>query len=151
MAIALEFIDFVVRIDAIEARYPGGLDACLQDHLDAVNGRIWFDRYLFRDGAMNSADIEWLVKQWERRGFVGLTTIDGVEQWQDFCVVEGLFGRTTRRCDWLVVADHEAYFKGSPPGELMGRGSHDEDVARLQAGREAYLAHRWRRRLQPDQ
>jgi hypothetical protein len=150
MAVALEFIDFIVRIDAIESRYPGGLEACLYDHLPALNGRVWFDQHLFRDGAMNPLDIRSLAEHWEALGFVGLVTSAEGAHWQDFCVVERLFGGTTRRCDWLVVADRQAYFKGSPPGELMGRGSHDKDVARLQAGREAYLMNRRQRRRRSD-
>ena len=32
MAIALEFIDFVVPIALIRQKYPGGWEQCLQDH-----------------------------------------------------------------------------------------------------------------------
>ena len=61
MAIQLEFIDLVVPRSVIEAMYPGGWDGCLSDHRSLIGGRVWFDEYLFRDGAMNPTDIKALV------------------------------------------------------------------------------------------
>ena len=61
MAIQLEFINLIVPIDTIKAKYPGGWEACLEDHKDAIGGRIWYDDYLFRDGAMSPMDMQFLV------------------------------------------------------------------------------------------
>ena len=68
MAIALEFLDFVVPLERIRQKYPGGWDQCLKDHERLIGGRVWFDEYLLRDGAMNPADIESLVDLWGRAG-----------------------------------------------------------------------------------
>ena len=38
MAIALEFIDFVVPIALIRQKYPGGWEQCLQDHERLIGG-----------------------------------------------------------------------------------------------------------------
>jgi len=38
MAIALEFIDFVVPIALIRQNYPGGWAQCLQDHERLIGG-----------------------------------------------------------------------------------------------------------------
>ena len=64
MAIALEFIDFVVPIDTIRRKYPGGWEQCLRDHAGLIGGRVWYDEHLFRDGAMNSDDIMIVVDRW---------------------------------------------------------------------------------------
>ena len=61
MAVALEFIDFLVPIELIRQKYPGGWAQCLKDHERLIGGRVWFDEHLLRDGAMNPSDIESLL------------------------------------------------------------------------------------------
>ena len=81
MSIATEFIDFIVPIQTIRDKYPGGWEQCLKDHEHLIGGRIWYDEHLFRDGAMNSMDIEYLVERWEAMGFEGIV----VENNQKIC------------------------------------------------------------------
>ena len=125
MAIALEFIDFVVPIALIRQKYPGGWEQCLQDHSRLIGGRVWFDEHLLRDGAMNPADIESLVEEWTSHGFQPTGEIDGQRVWQDCCVVESMFGGPTLPCDWLEVGEEGqiAYLKGTVPGSVAGRSS----------------------------
>jgi hypothetical protein len=52
MAVALEFIDFIVTIDTIRRKYPGGWKKCLEDHRNLIGGRVWNGVHLFRHGAM---------------------------------------------------------------------------------------------------
>jgi hypothetical protein len=137
MAVALEFIDLIVRIDAIRAHYPGGIERCLYDHVGNIDGRVWYYEHLFRDGAMSPRDITSLVEWWESVGLVGLTIVDGVEKWQDFCVVERLFGGATRRCDWLVIDQRQAYLRGTEPGELACSGSMEAERNRILASLQA--------------
>ncbi len=40
MAVALEFIDFIVPIAAIREKYPGGWEQCLKDHEVRVMCRL---------------------------------------------------------------------------------------------------------------
>ena len=47
VALALEFIDFVVPIARIREEYPGGWEQCLHDHADLIGGRVWYDDHLF--------------------------------------------------------------------------------------------------------
>jgi len=61
MTIQLEFINFIVPISEIEEKYPGGWVQCLMDHENFFGGRVWYDEYLFRDGAMNPMNIEGLI------------------------------------------------------------------------------------------
>ena len=69
MAISLEFIDFVIPVATIRAKYPGGWLKCLADHSALLGGRVWHDEHLFRDGAMSPRDIETLVHEWAELGF----------------------------------------------------------------------------------
>ena len=125
MAVALEFIDFIVRLDAIREKYPGGLEQCKEDHREAIGRKIWFDDHLWRDGAMGPADIHYLFEQWESRGLHGKKVVDGKTHWEDFCVIEGLFGaRPTLPCDWIAIQNDTAYLKGTEPGVVAGR-NHD--------------------------
>lgn len=77
MAVALEFIDFVVPIALIRQKYPGGWEQCLKDHERLIGARVWFDDHLLRDGAMNPRDIESLVEEWSDLGFEPTGMIDG--------------------------------------------------------------------------
>jgi len=123
MAIALEFIDFVVPIDLIRQKYPGGWAQCLQDHERLIGGRVWFDEHLLRDGAMNPADIESLVEEWTSLGFQPTAELDGQRIWQDCCVVESMLGGPTLPCDWLELSEdgRSAWRKGTQPGEIKWR------------------------------
>ena len=121
MAIATEFIDFIVPIDTIRNKYPGGWEQCLIDHKHLINGRVWHDKYLFRNGAMNPMDIQSLVECWEAMGFEGIVEKGGKKYWKDMCVCEGVFGRTTLECEWLVIdrKTRSAYLKGTEVGEVV--------------------------------
>jgi hypothetical protein len=123
MAIALEFLDFVVPIDVIRAKYPGGWEQCLRDHQSLIGGRVWYDEHLFRDGAMNPMDIRSLVERWTELGFVPMVSRDGKTVWNDVCVVEWMFGGPTIPCDWLALGPHgpSAYLRGTAPGPVISR------------------------------
>jgi hypothetical protein len=92
MAIYLEFIDFVVPISTIQKKYRGGWEQCLRDHARLIGGRVWYDEYLFRDGAMNRHDIKLIVDRWTEIGFEPKEFRDGKQVWKDVCVVESLLG-----------------------------------------------------------
>ena len=92
MAISLEFIDFIVPISIIHEKYPGGWKQCLIDYEYGIGGRIWYDKYLFRDGAMAPHGIEILVNEWTAKGFEPYEEIDGKRYWKDFCIASMLSG-----------------------------------------------------------
>ena len=85
MAIELEFINFIVPIEVIKAKYLGGWDACLSDHANLIGGRVWYDDHLFRDGAMNTLDIDVLIERWQAKGLEAFEIIDGQQSWNDLC------------------------------------------------------------------
>jgi hypothetical protein len=121
MAIQLEFINFIVPIDIIKEKYPNGWVGCLKDHQHLIGGRVWYDNYLFRDGAMNPYDIESLVNYWKALGFQPYEGQDKPQKWIDCCVVEALFGGPTLPCAWITVEEEFAYMKGKPKGEIKFR------------------------------
>lgn len=121
MAVALEFIDFIVPRSTIEEKYPGGWDKCLKDHAGLIGRRVWHDEHLFRDGAMNPRDIQILVEEWIDLGFEAIAEIDGQKHWKDCCVVEHMFGGPTLPCDWIEFDPKGfAYLKGVELGEICG-------------------------------
>ncbi len=127
MAVALEFIDFIVPIAVLREKYPGGWEECLKDHERLIGGRVWYDEHLLRDGAMNPHDIESLIDEWTELGFQPMEERDGERTWKDVCVVESMFGGTTLPCDWLDVAEdgRSAWLKGSEPGEIQCRAKRE--------------------------
>jgi len=122
MAVQLEFINLLVPIEIIKEKYLGGWEACLEDHRDAIGCRIWYDDHLFRDGAMNPMDMQFLVTCWESLGFETKREVDGTIVWQDVCVTDFINGNS-RPCDWLLQmeTEHAAYLKGTAPGLVIGR------------------------------
>lgn len=122
MAIATNFIDFIVPKRVIEEKYPGGWAQCLQDHAKLIGGRVWYDDHLFRDGAMNPADIGALIEEWTAKGFECISEKDGKRYWKDVCVYEGMFGGATLPCDWLGddQKNRSVFLKGAPLCELSG-------------------------------
>ena len=123
MAVALEFIDFIVPIAVIREKYPGGWEQCLKDHERLIGGRVWYDDHLLRDGAMNPHDIESLIDEWTALGFQPMEEIDGERRWKDVCVVESMFGGPTSPCEWLAIGEDgcSAYLKGTDPGAIKSR------------------------------
>lgn len=121
MAIATEFIDLIIPIHIIRDKYPGGWEQCLKDHENLIDGRVWYDEYLFRDGAMNPMDIEHLIESWEAMGFEAIIEKNGKKYWSDMCVCEGLFGGATLECEWLGMdrATRSAFLIGAEPGEVI--------------------------------
>ena len=123
MAVALEFIDFIVPIEVIRAKYPGGWEQCIKDHAGLIGGRVWHDDHLFRDGAMSPAGIEALVKEWTELGLAPMAIVDGKRIWNDCCVTEHMFGGPTLPCSWIEITEdgRAAFLKGTPPGPTVGR------------------------------
>lgn len=132
MAILTDFIDFIVPIKTIEEKYPGGWEQCLKDHDSLIGGRVWFDAYLFRDGAMSPSNMELIVNRWTSMGFECTGNVNGKKFWKDACVFEGMYGGSTLDCDWLEIYKNErgipigVSLKGAPICELAGPNNVDD-------------------------
>ena len=127
MAIALEFINFIVPIRVIKDKYPGGWETCLQDHEGMIGRRVYYDEHLFRDGAMAPRDAELLVNEWVKRGFEAEREILGERHWWDCCITSVPFGLSLP-CDWIEITDngYSAFLKGTEPGDIVGQGSRQQ-------------------------
>jgi len=123
MAIMTEFLDLIVPITIINEKYPGGWERCLKDHHQALNARVWFDNYLFRDGAMNHDAMKTLLDAWWKLGFECYAAHDGIMCWKDVCVYEGMQGGAGMPCKWLAEdpVTRSVYLKGTEQGEIIGR------------------------------
>lgn len=109
----------------IRQKYPGRWQKCLRDHAPLTGGRVWYDEYLFRDAAMNPADIEDLVQHWSALGFEPFEVRDGQKIWKDVCVVEAMFSEATLPCSSVTVdkKNRIAYLVGTEPGRVIGRNN----------------------------
>jgi len=134
MSLFVQFYSVIIPLEKIKTcESVGGLMGILELKKDAVGGRIYFDDYLYRDGAMGPGDVEDIVKFWEGHGLVGIAERDGAEYWKDLCVVD-MFGGPTLPCDWLefeALIDEEGrrshsfvYRKGTEPGKLIKPNSY---------------------------
>lgn len=95
MPVLIEANSVIVRRDAIEARYPGGLD----QFIDArPNATLCMDRHIVRIGFMDPRDVQDFVEDLEARG---LTFCSDHGQ-GDVCVADQQRG-LTGPCDWVVV------------------------------------------------
>ena len=124
MAVYLEFINLIIPRDRIETAYQGGWDQFVLDNQSAIGGRVWFDDYLMRDGAMSPGDMGLLIDLWKDIGLNPIDEKDGQKFWKDCCVVDTMFGATLP-CDWIEFTEdgRSAFLKGTEPGELATRGS----------------------------
>jgi len=124
VTIALEFIDVVIPIAKIRESYPGGWEQCLADYTTLIGRRVWYDRHLFRDGAMDRSEARTLVEGWAVLGFEPIGTRREGQYWKDLCVVEWRRGGPTRPCDWLAFdpSTRTAHLAGTEPGPLVWRG-----------------------------
>lgn len=89
-------------------------------------GKIWFDDYLYREGSMNPADNEAIIKFWEDKGLVPVEMKNGKKHWKDLCLVQCPELEPTLPCDWIEVfyedvAGRNLYvnLKGKPRGRLV--------------------------------
>ncbi len=121
MAIQLEFISLIVPIEKIEQHYSGGFDSFKRKHIDSFGGRFWHDDYLFRDGAMNSMDIQMMIDDWQKLGLKPTQYNDGQQYWEDLCIVSSFSGLTLP-CLWLEqdLIDNSVYLKAKPKGRVIG-------------------------------
>jgi hypothetical protein len=128
MAVVIQGVSLVMRIDAIEARYPGGWPAFLQVHQKYLGTAAWHDAALFCISVMDGETMRLLVRDYESHGMVLYHRPEGVAgKWQDGCVFAGT--RLTRPCDWIEKVGRAAVcLKGSDPGLLVSRKDFASDL-----------------------
>jgi hypothetical protein len=108
MAVQLDVISVIIPIRNIEKHYPGGFEQYKKDYSSQIGGKIWFDDYILRDGAMNPIGIGLIIDEWERIGLKGIAKNKNGEYWKDLCVVD-FFQGVTLPCKWLKTENYTAY------------------------------------------
>ncbi len=96
MAVSLVFINVLVQVAVIEAKYPGGLDAYRRD---CPNRTFICDGRLTRVGFMNSVDTGRFVERLEARGLVPM---EGTT-WKDVAIVAQPAPFPTQACPWIAT------------------------------------------------
>lgn len=95
MAVRLEFISILIPMEHIARAYPGGITAYLSSGRSAEN-----DGTLAREGAMDPYTAQVMVEEWENMGLTSTIEKNGLNYWQDICVVDFMRG-PTQPCVWL--------------------------------------------------
>ncbi len=116
MAVLIEAINLVIRADALERRYPGGIEALLEN---PPNPSICADRHLCRIGFIDAEELERFVDRLERCGLAVLVE----NRFVDAAVVDQVQG-LAGDCDWLDFAGAAGrpvycWLRGADPGAVM--------------------------------
>jgi hypothetical protein len=119
MAILIEAISVVIRVETIEEKYPGGL---IYYEKDCPNATFCADGFLTRVGFMTPDDVGTFIESLESHGFVVFDSEAEEEEFLDLVVVDQMTG-LTRPCKWLSYDRHPdgyafAWLTGEEPGEL---------------------------------
>lgn len=121
--VRLEYINLIIPLKNINLCYPGGFDLFSVHHQDKFGDTFWHDAHLFRDGAVNDAEVESLILFWQQKGLVPYDETDGQRKWRDMCVIQAGHSEPSLPCEWLAV-DHASgavFLKGRPKGRIIGR------------------------------
>lgn len=116
------FYDIIIPIANIERSYPGGFPALKSDFANLIGGRVWYDDYLLRDGAMSADDAYRAIEGWESFGLQASEGTGPSFRWKDLCMFS-VFGGGPIRCDWLHFDRRRqcVYLKGTPSEPVIGR------------------------------
>lgn len=126
MAIHLQSLNLLVPMRLISTRYPGGIEACIDDHESLIGTHIWFDPSIWRHGADTLEAMACLIEGWRNVGLLSHSREAGANCWRDLCVVDSTrAGRALPwRCPWLELSDdgEHAWLSGTAPGHVFGPG-----------------------------
>jgi Tetratricopeptide repeat len=116
MAILIEAINVVVKLDVLRTRYPGGIAAYEQD---CPNRSFCADNHLARVGFLNAEEMEAFVARLDELGLCPL--LDGCSA--DIAIVDQVVGPTAP-CPWLSWGKHIdgfslAWLEGTDPGPVV--------------------------------
>lgn len=115
MPVLIEAISVVMRLEAIERSYPGGLARC---RADCPNQTFCADGHLARVGFTAPSDAGHWVDHLTQYGLIFVQD----ERAVDLVVVDQVTGPTTI-CDWLEFGKHDdgyvvAWLAGTEPTEI---------------------------------
>lgn len=122
MAVMLEFINILVPFSAIDRVYRGGAARFREEFAEQLG--VWWDRHLFRCGAMNQIDMQLWVEELERMGLKRFRKKSGKRITGDIAIATLEFG-IEGNCDWLSIDNDQgiAWLRGTESGEIAGPDS----------------------------
>jgi hypothetical protein len=97
MAVLVEAISIIVRLETIEEKYPGGVDQYAED---CPNGTFCMDKDIARVGLMSPEDVDVFIDNLE---LLGLTCVND-RQYDEIAVVAQFKGFILP-CEWLECLD----------------------------------------------
>jgi hypothetical protein len=104
MAVLIEAVSVVIRVETIEEKYPGGLEQYIKD---SPNRTLCMDEDIVRLGFMDSNDAGEFIDSLVSLGFRYITD----EEFDEIAVVDQFTGFYAP-CEWLDFTDSAA-FKGA--------------------------------------
>lgn len=120
MTIGFDFIAIIVRVDAINRKFPGGLTACL-DYWHDRDMDVWHDgNLLYGGGTMSGRGVPDLIRSCQIHGIeTHLEEDEKIVEWIDACVCEILSSFSTRACSWLRGNSDDVYLARTEPEDMV--------------------------------
>lgn len=125
MAVFTQFFSIIIPIANIErCTAIGGFKGILELQKQWIGKKVLYDEYIYKDGAMGGG-IDTIIDFWEQQGLVMTETINGQEQYKDFCLIDiGNPKGIAIPCPWLEYEAKNggigiAWMKGKPKGGIV--------------------------------
>ena len=121
MAIKIEFVNLIIPIEKINrSNFEGGFDAVIKKYEHLIGHAIWFDKYLFRMGWMDTWMIDSEIDFWKNNGLLPFENLNGVEYWKDLFAISSGVNQFMANCEWIQIdmKKNTVWLKGTDPNEI---------------------------------
>jgi hypothetical protein len=99
----LSQLDYIIRLDAVDERYPGGRDALINDNRDRVGRSVFFDEDLIiLSSVVGIQGFRLLDNHYEEKGLQLTEMVRGIRIAGDRVYFSAQSG-WSEPCDWLGV------------------------------------------------
>lgn len=121
MAIKIEFVNLIIPIEKIkESKFEGGFDELIKKYEHLIGRAIWFDKYLFRMGWMDTWMIDGEINFWKDNGLIPIEKRNGLEYWNDLFAISIGINQFMTNCDWIEtdLSRNVVWLKGTDPDDI---------------------------------
>ena len=96
-------VDYIIRLDAVDERYPGGREALIEEHAKLLGKRVFFDEDLIIFHPLNGVtELRLWDNYYEEKGLVLTERIPDLRVARDRVYTSAQTGWSDP-CDWLGV------------------------------------------------